>query len=92
MLLIDGTDAVTWIPSTSDLTGALGVTEVYSEEELSGILVTLQVTDLGGNGRVNSGDYFTLTALPEFSPAHTYELRFMYRPTDQPMASTVFSG
>lgn len=92
MLLIDGTDAVTWIPSTSDLTGALGVTEVYSEEELSGILVTLQVTDLGGNGRVNSGDYFTLTALPGFSPAHAYELRVMYRPTDQPMASTVFSG
>ncbi len=92
-ILVDTLEvAVAWAPSTSDLTGDIGTTAVYGPETFGALSVTLTVTDLSGNGRVDQGDYFTLTTSPDFSASEEYSLAMIYEPTDGVIAQSTFSG
>lgn len=92
-ILVDTLEvAVAWAPSTSDLTGDIGTTAVYGPDALGALSVTLTVTDLSGDGRVDRGDYFTLTASPNFSDSEEYSLAMIYEPADSVFAQSTFSG
>ncbi len=56
--------------------------------------VNCSVYDVAGNGLINGGDYFTLTARGSttFSSATTYSVRMIYLPTGSSMAGVTFTG
>ncbi|HEX9907936.1 MAG TPA: hypothetical protein VGB78_05650 [Thermoplasmata archaeon] len=50
------------------------------------LLLFCNVTDLAGNGRVDSGDFFAIEAnYTSFDPRTLDELILVYAPTDDPM-------
>jgi len=90
--LSDGTDVVMWTNITSaDLIDGVATLKNYGVGILGGLEVTMSIMDLSGNGVVNMGDYFKLTAV-SFSAAVDYEIMVIYEPTDGLMASATFSG
>lgn len=55
--------------------------------------VWLNVTDLAANGRMNNGDYITLTTSNgQFSMSTTYTLTLIYEPTAGAMVYYGFTG
>lgn len=90
----DVLDLVVWHPNTQDLTSAYTVTCFYGTRSgLTGIDVEMNMTDLAGNGRINNGDYFTLTATDgAFSAGTTYELILIHEPTGGDMVRYSFTG
>jgi hypothetical protein len=92
--LSDYYDFVSWDPLSSDLDGGFASTMVYSVKTLGGDLqVVLNVTDAAGNGMIDSGDYFTLTAGggTEFSSGVEYEAMVLYQPTGESICISTFS-
>lgn len=92
VMLGDDTGFTSWAPSSSALAGTGPETEYFQDSYLSGTAVSLSITDLAGNGQVNGGDYFTLTATPYFSATVDYTFRLIHEPTDGMMVSISFSG
>jgi len=90
--IISGASVWTWANITAaDLDGDEAILKNYGTDLAGSLTVTLKIMDLSGNGKVNGGDYMDLTA-SSFSSSTDYELRAMYEPTNQPMASNTFSG
>lgn len=91
-LLSDGTNAVMWANITNgDLDDGVADLQNYGNATLGSLEVNLVIVDLAGNGIVNQGDYFTLTA-QTFSAATTYTVTLVYEPTDGPICTMTFSG
>lgn len=92
VLLGDGTYFVSWSNITSDdLDDGIAVMHNYGVETLGTLEVTLVIVDLAGNGIVNGGDYFTLTAV-SFSGATDYTVTLIYEPTDGQITTMTFTG
>lgn len=93
--LSDGYDFVSWNTVSSDLDEGYSTTKVYSLRTLSGdIQVWLNVTDISGNGMVNSGDFFTLTAGggTAFVSGVSYEAMVLYQPTGESICTSTFTA
>jgi flagellin-like protein len=76
----------TWEPVSSDLDTGVLVTALYGEYGTSGVF--LNVTDLGGDGNIDNGDYFTLTGALNGS----YTILMVYEPTNGQMVEKTFSA
>ena len=91
--LNDGTHSVDWGIRTADLDGGFNITAPYPAKLLGTLSVTLSVTDSSGNGFVNGGDFFTVTANPVFSSMTTYTAVLIYEDTDERIgAGITFTG
>ncbi len=92
----DGMDFATWRPNSEDLTSSSAYPVTYSygtRGGLTGIDVEMNMTDLAGNGMINNGDYFTLTATDgAFSASTTYTLTLIFEPTGGDMMWYSFTG
>jgi hypothetical protein len=95
--LSEGNNEVSWTNITA---GALtGTTPPKTWHyggglNLGALSVFLNVTDLAANGKMNTGDYITLTVGGglEFSSSKIYVLDLLYKPTGGSMLSYSFSG
>jgi hypothetical protein len=69
--------------------GTPGATHV-----LSGVTVWLNITDVGGNGQVNGGDYISVTygGATAWVSGVTYTMKMIYEPSDSQMGSASFVG
>lgn len=93
VLIGDGVNFARWDVETDDLDGGHMITAPYAAMSVGILSVTLNVTDVSGNGRVGGGDYFTMTANPAFSSATTYTVFMVYKPTSARMGAQVtFTG
>jgi len=92
--LTDGLESVSWSPHTYDLDLGSSSQIQLPAESLGAMTVTCTVSDIAGNGLVNSGDYFTLTTSGSstFSPATTYTVTILHAPTGSSMTSSSFAG
>lgn len=91
-VLSDGTNAIGWSNLTADmLDDGIGDTQVMLAEMLGALEVSFSVMDLSGNGRLNSGDFVSLTAT-SFAWDTDYTFVAIYEPTDGVMAEITFSG
>jgi hypothetical protein len=89
----DGSDFAGWSPKTAYLDGGAMISMPFDAEHMGTLSLTLTVTDLAGNGIVNGGDYFVVTANPVFSSATTYNVGMIYLPTGERMGTGVtFTG
>ena len=87
----DGVNTAGWTGlSAEDLTGAVGVTEDYGIAMLGALEVSLNVTDIAGNGYVSAGDYFVLIA--SFNSSVEYDVTVIYEPTGGEFAQASFGG
>jgi len=91
-VLTDGEDSASWFAESSDLTGSGIVSQTYASAVISSTEVTLSITDLSGNGRIDAWDYFTLVSSTGFSATSDYTVQVIYLPTAQPMCLSSFSG
>ena len=93
--LSEGTNETLWtsIP-TEDLTSPTPpAIWIGGEQNLGGLRVFLNVTDLAANGRMSNGDYIILTtAIDHFSPLKTYSLILIFEPTSGQMLNYSFTG
>lgn len=93
VLIGEGVNFTRWNIETDDLDGGHLITAPYAAMSLGILSVTLDVTDMSGNGRVGDGDYFIMTANPAFSSATTYTVFMVYKPTSARMGAQVtFTG
>jgi predicted RNA-binding Zn-ribbon protein involved in translation (DUF1610 family) len=94
--LSDGWHTVSWTNTTTKSLTGTSPPEVWHyghAQDLGTLSVFLNVTDLAANGRMNIGDYITLTTSGlEFSPSTTYTLTLLYEPTDGSMLAYDFTG
>jgi hypothetical protein len=92
--LSDGTGFASWYPSTQDLTSSTMATVTHSYGVgygLGDIGIEMNATDLVGNGRMNNGDYITLTTTHgQFSSSTTYTLTLIWEPTGSAMMNYPF--
>lgn len=92
VLISDGTNSVGWADlASTDLDDVAGDRMDYGPETLGSVTVTLNVTDLSGNGYANQGDYFTVTGVTFLSTA-TYTITLIYGPTASSMTTINFNG
>jgi hypothetical protein len=85
IILQSGVDSAVWdTASQSSLTGTGAQTQALSAQILGSTNLYVNVTDIGGNGYINNGDYFTITGM--FTIATSYTVILMYEPTDGQMA------
>lgn len=90
----DGYEFVSWDPLSSDLDGGSQTTQAFPLKALSvNFRVYLNVTDLDGNGMIDEGDYFTLTAGggTQFTAGVEYETTVIYQPTGESLCTSTFS-
>jgi len=92
VLLTDGQNPVTWYLTSEELSGSGAVTYSFGSKTLGSLAVSLSVTDLSGNGAVDSMDSLTVTSSLSFDSGTDYNLRLLYEPTDSPMCSITFTG
>jgi hypothetical protein len=97
ILLSNGADTVSWANlTTKDLgTRVTNATWHYGHAQSLGTLsVWLNVTDLTGNGRLDNGDFLSITtgSSAVFSTNSTYTLVLLYEPTDESILSHDFTG
>jgi len=91
LMLTEGVNGVTWNPQSESLKGATG--SYLGIQMLGTIGVELDITDLEGDGRVQGGDYFTLTAFTgSFSSSVEYIVSVGYTPTGEIMCTASFTG
>ncbi|MBU1158436.1 MAG: hypothetical protein KKE24_03775 [Candidatus Thermoplasmatota archaeon] len=92
ILISDGTYSDDWTNiSTKDLDDGSFTTKNYGAASLNTLTVFMNMTDISGNGYVNQGDYFALTA-NAFANTTTYTVILIYAPTASEMARMTFSG
>lgn len=77
--------------SSSDLDDSVDDSQDYGSEYLGDLCVSLIVTDVDGNGQIDEGDFFTLTA-EEFSDETTYYAILMHDPTAGQIAICEFTA
>ncbi len=86
IVLQTGANSATWsTASQSSLTGTGVQTQPLGAQTLGTTSFYLNVTDMGGNGYINNGDYFTITGT--FASATSYTVTLMYEPTDGQMVA-----
>lgn len=91
--LSDYYDFASWDPLSSDLDDGYMTTEFCDPKALGvDIQVYLNVTDVAGNGMIDDGDYFTLTAGggTEFVSGGVYEAMVVYQPTGESVCTSTF--
>ena len=92
VLLSDGYNVAAWSPQIDTLYGVGTIVWVGGSQMLGALDVFANVTDLAGNGYVNQGDYFTLTAGGgSFSALTTYTVTIMFNPTSDEICHSVFT-
>jgi len=93
-----GYTPISWSNATTALlTSAAGAPMVWhygSAKTLSGVSVWLNITDVGGNGQVNGGDYISITygGATAWVSGVTYTVKMIYEPSDSQMGSATFVG
>jgi len=93
ILLQSGTIADTWRPTTAGLTGMPGkMLPGYAQPIDSGRYVYCNVTDIAGDGQVDSGDFISLEPGAAFSAYSLYTLTLLHGPTGGMMVSYNFAG
>lgn len=91
--LTDSSSSVYWYPNAADLTGTPPVVHSYGSQTLGSLSVMLNVTDVDGNGWVDTGDYITIQAPPSGFDYYTYyTLQLTFEPLMGNMGSVWFSG
>lgn len=85
---------VSWSPRASNLDSGFASELQSLSVSLGAIMVTCAIHAVAGNGRVNGGDYFTLTTSgwPTFASATIYTVAIIYDPTGSSMTSASFTG
>ncbi|MBU1157882.1 MAG: hypothetical protein KKE24_00910 [Candidatus Thermoplasmatota archaeon] len=92
IILSDGSQHEAWDNiSSSDLDDTIYDSQSYGDEYVGELCVSLVVTDLDGNGRMDEMDYFTLIA-DEFSYGQTYSIFLVYDPTAEEITRCIFTG
>ena len=84
-----------WNPTTAGLSGVSAMTYNCSDQGVNGLLIGCNVTDLAGNGMMNSGDFvtlFTYDGMPTFSPGTDYTVTLVYPFTSWEMGKIQFTG
>jgi flagellin-like protein len=80
--------------TTADLTDTTppGVWHYGSSTSVGGVMVWLNITDIGGNGYINSGDYFVVTysGATGWTAGTIYTVTMVYDPSDEEMGHTTF--
>jgi len=91
VILQSGADSATWSTATqTGLTGTGVQTQPLGAQTLGATSFYLNVTDLGGNGLVNNGDYFTITGA--FASATSYTVTIMHEPSDGQMVAQTWTA
>jgi flagellin-like protein len=86
IVLQTGALSATWSNATqADLTATDGVATKNLDARTLDVPYTAIITDMGGNGFINLGDYFTLTGA--FTASSSYTVTLMYEPVDGQMVS-----
>jgi hypothetical protein len=80
MTVFLGPYALSWEPVTANLNGTGVMTQACTPELLGNSLVYLNATDLGGNGVVNAGDFFTLEIAGGFPPGTMFTVQLYFEP------------
>ncbi len=91
IVLQTGAYSATWSTATQAGLTATGVaTQALGAQTLNSVSFFLNITDMGGNGYMNSGDYFTITGT--FSSATSYTVTLMHEPTDGKMVDQTWTA
>jgi len=92
IVVTDGTNSVNWTITAEGLDGGSYSVVECPSQDLDGLIVYLNITDTTGNGTVNAGDSFTITASGgTFVPASHYRVTLIYGPTEDMMVSKRFN-
>ncbi len=90
VILQDSTNSATWSTMTqAGLTGT-GVQTQSITADFGGTTFWCNVTDLGGNGILSNGDYFTIEAA--FASGTAYTMTMMHEPTDGQMVTQTWTA
>jgi hypothetical protein len=97
IVLLDGTSGISWSnisnPALTSIAASPMVWHYGSAKTLSSVSVWLNVTDIGGNGRVDRGDFFVIEpAGAAFAPGVLYEVCVLYEPMDYLVCGAEFGG
>ncbi len=92
--LTDGTDTVNWSLTMEGLDGGTYNMSQFAPRVLGALTVFLNITDVDGNGYMNSTDFFLFTTSGgKFNPISNYVMTLMYDPTGlDTVAETAFNG
>ncbi len=95
--LSSGANTIAWANLTDQDLDSHEVNQTWHyghPQSLGSMSVWFNVTDLSGNGRLDSGDSieFTTESDSRFSSDSTYTLTILYEPTDGSMLSLDFTG
>ncbi len=92
--LTDGTSTVNWSLTMEGLDDGTYNVSQFGNRTLGTLTVFLNITDVDGNGVVNSTDFFTFeTSGGKFNPAGSYVITVMYEPTEiDVVAESAFNG
>jgi ribosomal protein L37E len=90
IVLQTGADSAVWSTATQSSLTATGVaTQALGARTLGSMSVFVNITDMGGNGYINNGDYFTITGT--FASFTSYTLTLLYEPTDGQMVAQTWT-
>lgn len=92
--LTDGTSTVNWSLTMEGLNGGEYNTSQFAPQLLGSLTVYLNITDVDGNGAVNSTDFFLFTTSGgKFNPIGNYVLTWIFEPTGiDVVAEMAFNG
>ena len=92
--LTDGTSTVNWSLTMEDLDNGTYNTSEFGPRTLGTLTVFLNITDVDGNGAVNSTDFFVFTTSGgKFLASGDYVLTIVYEPTGiDDVAEATFKG
>jgi len=92
--LSDGTDNVSWSPTTYGLATWSRININFSDASLGPLAILCNLTDLEGNGYMNRGDLFALTTSGalRFSAAANYTVVVLFEPTGGEIFNGTFHG
>ncbi|UCE91509.1 MAG: hypothetical protein JSV90_08955 [Methanobacteriota archaeon] len=92
--LTDGTNYADWRPMTGDLDDGVAATRDYGTDTMEPLTVRCEVSDVGGNGYVNLGDYIRIIAIDgtSFSSEITYSFFLVFEQTGENMRAVTSTG
>jgi hypothetical protein len=92
--LTDGTSTVNWSVTMEGLDDGAYNTSQFVPQMLGSLMVYLNITDVDGNGAVNSTDFFLFTTSGgKFNPIGNYYVTLIYEPTGiDVVAEMAFNG
>jgi flagellin-like protein len=90
IILQQGANSGTWATaSQTSLTGSGVQTQELGAQTVATAFY-VNVTDMGGNGYINNGDYFTITGT--FVSGTSYTVSLMHEPTDGQMVAQTWTA